>query len=133
MQSITIQLPEKVYRQLSETTRSTGASLDDVALRSIRAGFPPDLEQTPARFRADLRQLDQMSSELLHTLTTADLDLQKAALYEELLDKNQREELTAGEQQTLDNLREEADLLMFRRAYAAALLKWRRSRFTDSL
>jgi hypothetical protein len=133
MQSITIQLPEKVYRQLSETARSTGASLDDVALRSIRAGLPPDLEQTPARFRADLRQLDQMSSELLHTLTTTDLDLQKATLYEELLDKNQREELTAGEQQTLDNLREEADLLMFRRAYAAALLKWRRSRFTDSL
>ena len=82
------------------------------------------------RFRADLHQFDQMSSELLRTLTTTDLDPQKATFYEELLDKNQREGLTADEQHTLDSLREEADLLMFRRAYAASQLKWRDSNKT---
>ncbi len=69
--------------------------------------------------------MDQMSDALLQQLLTTDLDPEKIKQYETLLEKNQMGNLTTKEQKALTLLREEADLLMFRRAYAAALLKWR--------
>ncbi len=45
--------------------------------------------------------------------------------YETLLDKKKTGALTSTEEQRLDTLRREADILMFRRGYAAVLLKRR--------
>ena len=125
MQSVTIHLPDHVYQRLVTAARATKKPLDTLVLQSIQAGLPPDLSHVPNRFQTDLRQIDQMSDELLHQLVTTDLNPEQAARYEALLEKNQTDELTTAEQETLASLREEADLLMFRRAYAAALLKWR--------
>ena len=79
----------------------------------------------PDRFRDDLKALNQLSDDLLLDVVNRDLAEEKAELYEQLLVKNQQGALAENERQTLDTLREEADLLMLRRAYAAALLKWR--------
>lgn len=125
MQSVTIHLPDHVYQRLATAAHSTQKPLDTLVLQSIQAGLPPDLSHVPARFQTDLRQTDQMSNELLRQLITTDLNPDQAARYKTLLEKNQTDTLTTTEQEALDMLREEADLLMFRRAYAAALLKWR--------
>ncbi|MCP4398854.1 MAG: hypothetical protein GY801_16340 [bacterium] len=45
--------------------------------------------------------------------------------YETLLDKEKTSRLTAEEERRLATLRGEADVLMFRRSYAAVLLKRR--------
>jgi hypothetical protein len=124
-QTITVQLPEQIYRRLMEKAHTSHQGLDEVVMQTIRAGMPPSLELVPARFRADLEALDQMSDEMLWQIGRADLDQTKVVLYQTLLRKNQRDELTNEEQDTLTALREEADLLMLRRAYAFALLNWR--------
>jgi hypothetical protein len=108
-----------------EKAHTSQQALDDVVMQTIRAGMPPSLELVPTRFRADLEALDQMSDEMLRQIGRADLDEDKAALYQTLLRKNQRDELSGEERDTLTALREEADLLMLRRAYASALLNWR--------
>lgn len=125
MQSVTVQLPDHVYQRLTAAAQASQKPLDDLVLQSIEAGLPPDLSHVPKRFQADLRQMDQMSDALLQQLLTTDLDPEKIKQYETLLEKNQMGNLTTKEQKALTLLREEADLLMFRRAYAAALLKWR--------
>lgn len=122
---ITLQLPEDLYEQLRRKAEASQKPFGDVALHSLRVGMPPALDHIPQRFRADLQSLDQMSDDLLRQVAQADLSDEKAALYESLLEKNQAELLSQSEREMLDTLREEADLLMFRRAYAYTLLKWR--------
>jgi hypothetical protein len=92
---------------------------------SIRAGLPPGMEHVPEQFQADLQTLHSLSDELLWRVTRSELESEKVALYEELLEKNQRGALSEADQAQLDTLRREADLLTLRRSYAYALLKWR--------
>lgn len=94
-------------------------------LQSIQVGLPPDIAHVPARFQVDLQQMDGMNDTLLQRFLADELNPEQSAQYETLLEKNQAESLSPSEQARLDILREEADLLMFRRAYAAALLNWR--------
>ena len=125
MQSVTINLPDHMYQRLATAARTAQKPLDTMVLQSIQVGMSPDLSHIPARFQTDLHQMDQMGDTFLHQFLTADLNSEQSAQYEALLDKNQTEMLTPAEQKRLDILREEADMFMFRRAYAASLLHWR--------
>ncbi len=122
---ITLHLPEDIFEQLRQKAESSKQALADIALQSLRVGMPPSLNHVPERFRADLLTLDQLSDDMLRLIAQTDLSDDKADLYESLLTINQNEKLNKTEQATLDTLREEADLLMLRRAYAYTLLKWR--------
>ena len=125
VQGINLELPPALYQRLVEIAEASRQSLTDIVIQSIQTGLPPGLEHVPDRFRDDLKALNQLSDDLLLDVVNRDLAEEKAALYEQLLAKNQQGTLAENERQTLDTLREEADLLMLRRAYAAALLKWR--------
>jgi len=48
-----------------------------------------------------------------------------AVLYQELLEKQADETISAAETQTLGRLRAEADCFMLRKAQAADILRWR--------
>jgi hypothetical protein len=124
-QAITLHLPDHLYQQLGQAANALQQTLDDVVLQSIRAGLPPSLDRVPERFRADLRALGQLSDEMLWQIAHSDIDDDKAALYESLLERNQRGELDEADRVKLDTLREESDMLMLRRSFAYALLKWR--------
>ena len=128
VRELTLQLPEDIYQRLTENAKVGQQSVGDVAIQSLRMGLPPSLEQVPARFQADLQVLAQMDNEMLSRMMAIELSDEKAELYESLLAQNQQAELNEAKQERLDTLREEADLLMLRRAYAAALLKWRGQR-----
>ncbi len=125
VQAITLHLPEGLYQRLAEVAHASQQSLDNVVLQSIRVGLPPSLERVPERFRDDLRTLNRLSDDVLWRVARSDIDDDKATLYESLLEQNQRGELDATGQASLTVLRDEADLLMLRRSFAYALLKWR--------
>ena len=125
VQAINLQLPANLYQHLVDVAEASQQPLNEIVLQSIRAGLPPTLTHIPERFRDDIRSLNQLSDKLLWQITRQDLSDDKAELYEQLLVKNQQDDLTPDEQLTLDILREEADLLMLRRSYAYTLLKWR--------
>ena len=124
-QTITLHLPDKLYRRLIKAANTLQQPLDHVVIQSIRVGLPPSLDRVPERFQIDLQTLDRLSDEMLWQITRSDLEDAKAILYETLLEKNQQEKPSQADQVKLDTLREEADLLMLRRSYAYALLKWR--------
>lgn len=125
VQGINLELPSALYQRLVEVAEASHQSLTDVVIQSIQTGLPPSLEHVPDRFREDLRALNQLSDDVLWDVADRDLAEDKAERYEQLLVKSQQGQLEKNEQRALDTLREEADLLMLRRAYAAALLKWR--------
>lgn len=122
---INLNLPPALYQRLVEVADASQQSLAEVIIQSLHTGLPPSLDHIPDRFQADLKALNQFDDRLLQVAAKQDLSVDKATLYKDLLLKNQIDNLNTEEQAQLDTLRDEADLLMFRRAYATALLKWR--------
>jgi hypothetical protein len=125
LQTIRLNLSDTLLQRLTDAADAAQQSLDEVLLQTIRAGLPPDLARLPERFRADLRLLNRLDDDMLRQVAGSQLDADKAAEYEALLAQNQNATLNESGQARLAALREQADLLMFRRAYALALLKWR--------
>ncbi len=125
IQAVTLNLPSPLYERLKKMADASQRALDEILITTIKAGMPPRLERVPERFRADLQALDCLSDDMLWQIARAEMDDDKVVLYEELLDENRREGLNDSERSTLSALREEADLLMLRKSYAYALLRWR--------
>lgn len=125
MHQLTIQLSDDLFAALQQRAEASRVEMDVLLQRSLRAGLPPSLDKVPARFHHDLLALDQLDSNTLQRISQLDLSADTAVQYARLLEKQQAETLSAEEQSQLETWREEADVLMLRRAYAAALLKWR--------
>jgi hypothetical protein len=79
-------------------------------------------------FRADLANLEALPTDSLRQEMQTMLDLERLARYDALLTANKDGVLDEAGQQELAALRLEADRLMFRKVYAALLLKWRGER-----
>lgn len=121
----TIRVSQDVYQQIQSLAAAKQQSVDALADETLQRSLPPALEQLPSRFHADLVQLAHMSDDMLWRISDVELPVKKVAAYEKLLTINSERELSQQEREQLDILREEADLLMFRRAYALLLLKRR--------
>lgn len=123
-QDVLLPLPENVYLRFQRTAQATQQSLTDVLLHAVEVGAPPNWEDAPAEFQLDLAALERLHDEALWKIarsrTQADMER-----YQELLDKNAEETLTEAERGELTQMRLEADRFMLRKAYAAALLRWR--------
>ena len=94
----------------------------------LKTSLPPLLEDVPPAFREDLAALETLPTADLWQRMRARLDPERLARYDELLAANAAGRLDAAGQEELRALRLEADRLMFRKAYAALLLKWRGER-----
>jgi hypothetical protein len=123
--SISLQLPDRLYQRLVNTALATQQPLEAIILRALEVGSPPDWEDVPEPFQADIAALDRLDDAALWTIA---LDRQSPAQfphYDELLDRNREGQLTDAEQVELAQLRTQADRFMLRKAQASALLRWR--------
>jgi hypothetical protein len=62
---ITLSLPEPLYLRLERTAQATRRPLADVLLRAVEVGSPPDWEDAPSEFQADLATLDRLDDDTL--------------------------------------------------------------------
>lgn len=122
MQTLALQIPDALYDRLSQTARAVQQPIEQIVLRAIQIGAPPGLDDIPTEFQTSLLELDALNDDDLFAIAARKQSSQEFARYEDLLDRDDR---TYAEQQELDRLRFEADLLMLRKAHAAALLRWR--------
>jgi hypothetical protein len=83
------------------------------------------LEDIPTEYQPDVYPLLQMSDADLQQEARRVFPPDRWAEYEALLNRKKIETLTAKGQASLDALRREADVLTFRKGYAAVLLKRR--------
>lgn len=75
--------------------------------------------------QAALVQLEPLSDGELQQIVRERLSAADVEQFEQLREQRRAGKLTAGEAQRLQELTEYTDLLMLRKAYAGALLKWR--------
>ncbi|MBD2019019.1 hypothetical protein H6F43_02305, partial [Leptolyngbya sp. FACHB-36] len=112
--TVTLQLPDPIYQRLVNTAIATGRSLEEVMLHALKVGSPPDWENAPDEFKADLAALDRLEDEALWKVATGHKTKEEMARPFELLERNQEHTLTLAEQVELVELRSQADLFMLR-------------------
>ena len=124
-QAITIHIPDTLYDQLRRTAELSQRSIDTIIAHSLSHSITPLLEDIPAEYQADVFPLLEMNEMALQAEVRRIFPTDRWSIYEALLEKKKEGPLAEQEHTQLDALRREADILMFRKAYAAVLLKHR--------
>ena len=127
-ETLTIHLPAPAAQRLRRVAELSRRSVDDVIAETLRSTLPPVLEDVPPAFRKSLAGLEGLPTERLWAHLRAILDPERLTHYDALLAANTAGTLDSAGHRELAALRAEADGLMFRKAYAALLLKWRGER-----
>ena len=104
--SLTLDIPERLLRQLEAIARASKTELDDVVLQTLKQGMPPSLKAIPSKFHKDLLALNALG----------DLELWDIVSGKKRLGKKKKSK---------DNPEEEENVGSMKRAYAFSLLKWR--------
>jgi len=120
---LTIQLPASAARRLCRVAEISRRPLDEVIAQTLQSSLPPLLEDMPLAFQEDLRTLEPLPTLARWQQTRAAVAPAHLAHYDSLLAANAAGTLDKAGQEELSRLRMEADRLMFRKAYAAVLLK----------
>lgn len=124
-QQITIELPEPVMRQLLRIAAATHQSIEALVAQSVLSNLPPSVDNAPPELQTDLLAMQGLSVEELYAIAQAQTEPAQHNRHIELLQKNEADQLTPTERQELSALRQSADHLMLRKAYAWSLLRWR--------
>jgi len=131
IQSITVNLPESVYRQIRRAARKAGRPLNDVLAEAVAAAAPM-MEPSAAPLRFALAQMSYLNDAALWQAARASLSTGQRDRLASLHTEQQRRSLTSEERSE-----EEALMTLYRetvlvRAQAAVLLKQRGYDVTDT-
>lgn len=124
-QAITINLPDQLYEQLRRTAVLSRQPVESIIAHSLAHSLPPLLEEIPSEFQADVFPLLNMNKEELLSEARSIFPARQTEEYEDLLEKKKTGELTKSEVAKFQALKRAADVLTFRKSYAAVLLKRR--------
>lgn len=124
-QTVTLQLPDPVFRYLQQMAIATKRPLEQVVRQSIEGNLPPSVASMPADIQVDLLAMQALPAEQLLRIAAGQSPAADQARHLELLDKNSTGNITPAEQRELVSLRMAADHLMLRKAYAWSVLRWR--------
>lgn len=125
VETVTIKLPENLYRRLVSHADATRRPLEDIIMHALTVGSPPIWEDVPAEFQATLAEMDRLDDDALWGIVLGRKTVAEMARYDELLEINKQGSVSEAERLELARLRRETDQFMLRKAHAAALLRWR--------
>lgn len=128
MQRVEIELPESVYQHLARIAEETAQPIALLAAQSVVSNLPPSVEDALPELRADLLKLQTLETEELLNVAQSEIGSADHVRQVELLEKHKDGQLTEPERQELSGLRQAADRLMLRKAYAWSILRWRGQR-----
>ena len=125
VQTIAINVPQPVYSRYERLARLTRRPLESLIAQTLNANVPPLPDDLPDEMQRDLVTLETLDDQALWQAARGTASPQQQAQHRLLLEKNRSDTLTPAEQESLARLRQDADRLMLRKAYAYVLLKWR--------
>ena len=128
MQRVTIDLPDMIFRQLMRVAEATHQPVETLVAQSVISNLPPSVDNAAPELQPELLNLQTLSTEELRVIAQAQVEPAQHQRHTELLARHEAQSLTAAEQQELSSLRQAADYLMLRKAYAWSLLRWRGQR-----
>lgn len=112
-------------RQLMRIASATHQPIEALVTQSVLSNLPPSVDNVPSELQADLLAMQTLDTEELYAIAQAQAQVKQCDRQAELLERNKDNQLTPTEQQELTQLRQAADHLMLRKAYAWSLIRWR--------
>lgn len=126
-ETVTLTLPDTVLEPLKRTAQAVHQPIEQLLVAALESSLPP-MEGLPDDVIEDLTALETLDNEALALVMRETVPSETQAVLSELLERQQRDSLTASEQEQLASLQQEADLVMLRKARAAVLLRFRGKR-----
>ncbi|MEK7832448.1 MAG: hypothetical protein AAB401_15260 [Acidobacteriota bacterium] len=123
-QTITLNLPESFVQPLERTMRATNQPIEQLLLTALQTALPP-LEGLPPEVVAKLEALELLSDDSLRSVLLETVPAKVQLRISQLLQQQETSPLSAADQKELDELQEQADMVMLRKARAAVLLRFR--------
>jgi hypothetical protein len=124
--TLTVNLSEEIYRQLQERARSAAQPVDAVVVQALTQSLAPAVEeQLPPALRDELDAMGQLSDEALWAIARSVASPDTLAMYDLLIERKQEGSLTPEGQHWLEQVAQDTDYLMVRKAQAYVLLKQR--------
>ena len=124
-QTVVLKLSDRLYQQLRRAAELAQQPVDRIVAQSLAHSLPPLLEDIPAEYQPDVYPLLQMNTQELLKEAKRVFSAARWRQYEALLATKRERQLRPEEEESLLNLRREADILLLRKSYAAVLLKRR--------
>ena len=125
-------IPETLYERLKAYAQTVNRTVDEVAEDALSIHLPPSVEDDlPEAIRNELQAMEQLSDDVLWQIAESSMNPDKVALYDLLLERHREQSLTAAGRVILDQVRDEANVLMLRKAHAYLLLQARGYRLPD--
>lgn len=124
LQTVTLQLPDLLYRQIARRAHQKRRSVEDELVEVVSTALPTS-EDLPTDVAAELEQLDYLTDGELWQAARATLAERDTERMQALLLARQRGELNTTGEKELKRLVQRADQTMLVRAEAAVLLKKR--------
>lgn len=121
MQTITLKLPEPLYRSARQVAEATEQPLETLLTDGIARMLPPLDDVSPAE-AAELAKLASLDDTSLWQEARATMNPAEQAMMHELLDRQGASELTPADHARLQDLLEVYGRLMVRKAHAYLLL-----------
>lgn len=127
LQPVTLQLPDRLYRQIRQRAQQQNHSIEDELTAVIESALTmsDDLASVPADIAAEVAQLRFLDNEHLLRAAQRSVSTEQSERMQSLVLKRQFEGVTQAEQQEMEQLTHFANLVMLIRAEAAVLLKER--------
>ena len=124
LQTVTMHLPEMLYRQVARRAQQMRRSVED-ELGEVVSTAMPTMEALPSDIVDDLEQLTYLTDAEMWEAARTTLPRQNSERMQALVLKRQGVRLSAVEERELKRLTHLADRAMLVRAQAAVLLKER--------
>ena len=125
MLSLTLNLPEPVYRYLQQIAAATQRPMEQLAEQSLVGNLPPSVTAMPAAIQRDLLALQMAPVKVVKQTALGQIAPAQQARHLDLLERGGAGALSPVEREELAALRLAADHLMLQKAYAWAILRWR--------
>jgi hypothetical protein len=122
LQTITLRLPDMIYRQVERRAQRTRRPVEDELVAVVSSALPA-LDDLPADIADEMAQLGYLTDAELWQAARAALPLSDSERMQALLLKRQRDGLSAAEEREAKRLAHRADRIMLVRSQAAALLQ----------
>ena len=125
--TVTITIPERLYRRLQVVADTTNRAIGDILIESAEAMLPvAEADATlPTEVADELAAMRLFSDEVLWKAAELTLSLEQQARLSELIRRQGERALTSTEENELKILMAEYDRSILRRAQALALLSVR--------
>ena len=121
LRPVTLYLPDATYRRLSELATESKRSVAEETMNLLNSVLATD-EELALEINDQLEQLSLLSDEELWNAATATASKTDNELVQQLLEKRQRDSLSANELAQLQSRSKQFNRIMLTRAKSAAIL-----------